>query len=86
MALLARWTKLLAALLNPAFRTFEGMKATLPSNLIEASFISAPGMYQPPILGRGLPLWLDVFALAVQIAALLWIGVFSLRRTPDKAS
>jgi len=41
-------------------------------------------MYQPPILGCGLPLWLDVFALAVRIAALLWIGVIALRGAQTK--
>jgi hypothetical protein len=60
------------------------MKATLPSNLIEASFISAPGTYQPPILGRGLPLLLDVSLLGLQIVALLWVGVTCLARTQSR--
>jgi hypothetical protein len=80
LARLQGWTKLPAYIFDPAFWTLEGLKSTLPSNLTEASFISAPGMYQPLILGRGLPLAMDVFAIAAQIAALLCLGTMSLRR------
>jgi hypothetical protein len=75
------WTKLPAYLFDPAFWTLEGLKSTLPSNLTEASFISAPGMYQPLILGRGFPLALDILALTIQIAAILLLGILALRRT-----
>jgi ABC-type multidrug transport system ATPase subunit len=84
LARLQGWIRVPAYLFNPAFWTFEGLKATLPSNLTEASFISAPGMYQPLILGRGLPLWLDAAALTIQIAALLFFGIALLRRTTSK--
>jgi ABC-type multidrug transport system ATPase subunit len=72
--------KATAYLFDPAFWALEGLKSTLPSNLTEASFISAPGMYQPLILGRGFPLAVDVLAIAAQIAALLCLGTLSLRR------
>jgi ABC transport system ATP-binding/permease protein len=84
LARLQGWIKLAAYLFDPAFWTLEGLKSTLPSNLIEASFISAPGMYQPLILGRGLPLWLDISLLGLQIVVLLWLGVMCLVRTQDR--
>ncbi len=80
LARLQGFIKLAACLLDPAFWALEGLKSTLPSNLTEASFISAPGTYQPLILGRAFPLAFDVFAIGVQIAALLCLGTLSLRR------
>ena len=71
LARLQRWTKLPAYLFDPAFWTLEGLKSTLPSNLTEASFISAPGMYQPLILGRGFPFPVDISALSIQIIGIL---------------
>ena len=70
LARLQGWTKLPAYLFDPAFWTLEGLKGTLPSNLTEASFISAPGMYQPLIPGRGFPLTLDVVVMGAQLGAL----------------
>ncbi len=84
LARLRGWTKLPAYFLDPAFWTLEGLKTTLPSNLTEASFISAPGMYQPLILGRGLPLWLDVSLLGLQIIVFVWLGVTCLVRTQER--
>lgn len=81
LARLQGWTKVPAYVFDPAFWTSEGLKSSLPSNLTEASFISAPGMYQPLILGRGFPLAFDILALTVQIAAILLVGIFALRRT-----
>jgi ABC transport system ATP-binding/permease protein len=80
LARLRGWTKLPAYVFDPAFWTLEGLKSTLPSNLTEASFISAPGMYQPLILGRGLPLPLDILALTIQIIGILLLGIVALRR------
>ncbi len=80
LARLQRWTKLPAYLFDPAFWTLEGLKSTLPSNLTEASFISAPGMYQPLILGRGFPFPVDISALSIQIIGILLLGVIALRR------
>lgn len=51
--------------------TLEGIKLTLPSNLTEIAFISVPGMYQPPILGRRLPLSLDLLVYGLQIIVLI---------------
>jgi ABC transport system ATP-binding/permease protein len=86
LARLQGWIKLPAYLLDPAFWALEGLKSSLPSNLSEASFISAPGMYQPLILGRGLPFSLDVFVMAGQIAALLSLGILSLHRISSSQS
>jgi len=80
LARLQGWTKLPAYLFDPAFWTLEGLKSTLPSNLTEASFISAPGMYQPLILGRGFPFPVDISALSIQIIGILLLGVIALRR------
>jgi ABC-type multidrug transport system ATPase subunit len=80
LARLQGWTKLPAYLFDPAFWTLEGLKSTLPSNLTEASFISAPGMYQPLILGRGFPFPVDILALSIQIIGILLLGVIALRR------
>jgi ABC-2 type transporter len=80
LARLQGWTKLPAYLFDPAFWTLEGLKSTLASNLTEASFISASGMYQPLILGRGLPLPLDILALTIQITGILLLGILALRR------
>ena len=72
--------KATAYLFDPAFWALEGLKSTLPSNLTEASFISAPGMYQPLILGRGFPFPVDILALSIQIIGILLLGVIALRR------
>ena len=85
LARLQGWTKLPAYVFDPAFWTLEGLKSTLPSNLTEASFISAPGMYQPLILGRGLPLPLDILALTIQITGILLLGILALRRARSQA-
>lgn len=82
LARLAGFTKLLAKLCIPAFWGLNGLKATLSSNLVEATFVSSPGEYQPPVLGRGDPLWLDAFALCLHAVALLWLSSFFLRKTP----
>jgi hypothetical protein len=37
-------------------------------------------MYQPLILGRGLPLPLDILALTIQITGILLLGILALRR------
>ena len=86
LARLQGWIKLPAYLFDPAFWALEGLKSTLPSNLTEASFISAPGMYQPLILGRGSPFSLDVFVMACQIAALLSLGILSLHQISSSRS
>jgi ABC-type multidrug transport system ATPase subunit len=86
LARLQGWPKLPAYVFDPAFWTLEGLKSTLPSNLTEASFISAPGMYQPLILGRGFPLPVDILALTIQIAGILLLGILALHRTQAGAT
>jgi ABC transport system ATP-binding/permease protein len=86
LARLQGWIRLPAYVFDPAFWALEGLKSTLPSNLTEASFISAPGMYQPLILGRGFPLSLDVVVMAGQIAGVIFLGILSLRRISSSQS
>lgn len=62
---------LAARLASPAYWSLDGLKAPLPSVLANATYPGAPGSYQPPILGPGGPLALDMLALAVQTAMLL---------------
>jgi len=80
LARLTGLTKLLAGLFVSAYWGLTGLKSTLSSNLVEASFISSPGEYQPLILGRGAPLWLDAIALCLQTGALLYLTIVLLRR------
>ncbi len=72
---------LLAARLgSPAYWATEGLKAPLGTALTTASYPAAPGSYQPPILGAGGPLALDLAALGFQAAVLLAAACLALRR------
>ena len=81
LARLTGISKLLAEVGASAYWALDGLKSTLPSALLEATYVSAPGEFQPPILGRGWPAWFDALALLVQTGALLWIGIGFLRRS-----
>lgn len=81
LARLTGLVRVLAGIFVPAFWGLNGLQATLPSNLLEATFVSSPGEYQPPILGRGASLWLDLMALSLQAIALLGLALFCLKRT-----
>lgn len=65
---------------SPAYWAFDGLKAPLAPMLRTATYPGAPGSYQPPILGSGGPLGLDLVALGVQAAVLLAAAVVVLRR------
>ncbi len=62
--------RLLAQLLNPAYWALDGLRTTLGTELLIATFPGAPGTFQPPILGLSGPIYLDFAVLAVQGAAL----------------
>lgn len=47
----------------PAYWALDGMRSTFSTCLTYATYPNAPGHFQPPILGRGGPLWLDLLAL-----------------------
>lgn len=64
---------------SPAYWTLDGLKSPLPSSFKNATYPGAPGTFQPPILGSGGPLALDVLALLLQGAVLLAVGYASLR-------
>jgi ABC-type multidrug transport system ATPase subunit len=71
LARLQGGTRLVGMALAPAYWTLDGLRATLASDLLNATYPGAPGHYQPPILGPGGPLPVDVLALACQSVALL---------------
>jgi ABC-type multidrug transport system ATPase subunit len=72
----ALWT---ARLLSPAYWSLDGLKAPLASSLRNATYPGAPGEFQPPILGSGGPVWLDLAALSVQAALMLTLAWLALR-------
>ncbi len=58
-------------LLAPAYWALDGLRSTFSSDLRNATYPGAPGSHQPPTLGAGGPLPLDLAALALQAAGLL---------------
>ena len=66
----------IAHCLANSFWGLHGLKGTLPSQLVDATYVSAPGDYQPPILGRGGPIWIDVLMLCLQSVAFVWLCKF----------
>ena len=54
---------------SPAYWAVDGLKAPLGPALGTATYPGAPGSFQPPILGPGGPLALDLLALLAQAAA-----------------
>lgn len=74
--------KAAAMLLASSYWGLEGLKSLLPTNLLYATFPSAVGHYQPPILGVPYPYALDAAMLLFQTAALLvaaWLFVRRIR-------
>jgi ABC-type multidrug transport system ATPase subunit len=53
----------------PAYWSLDGMRSTFSAGLTFATYPNAPGHFQPPILGVGGPLWLDLLALLLHGAA-----------------
>ena len=71
---------LLAARLgSPAYWAVDGLKAPLGAGLRTATYPGAPGTFQPPILGPGGPLAVDLLALLAQTAALLGAAYVAVR-------
>ena len=64
---------------SPAYWAVDGLKAPLGAELRTATYPGAPGAYQPPVLGPGGPLALDLLALAAQTAALLGLAYLAVR-------
>lgn len=52
-----------ARLIVPAYWSLDGLKTLFASDLSNATYPGAPGTFQPPILGPGGPLVLDLIAL-----------------------
>jgi|GEM_PF-290322 len=71
---------LVAELLAPAYWGISGLKTSLPSNLLEATFVSIPGEYQYAILGRGPSVWAVTIALILQSTLLLGTAFFMLAK------
>ncbi|HEV8067012.1 MAG TPA: ATP-binding cassette domain-containing protein [Planctomycetaceae bacterium] len=71
--------RLLAMLFSPAYWSLDGIRSTLSSQLWNATYPGPPGEGQPPILGLGGPLLLDLLALFLQAVALTGIAWFALR-------
>ena len=71
LARLTGWARCLAMACVPAYWALDGLRSQLPTDLANATYPGAPGHYQPPILGPGGPLALDLSALAGQAVVLL---------------
>ena len=80
LARLGGSVKWIAQLMASAYWGLNGLKDTLSTAMQDATFVSAEGEYQPPILGRGPHYLWDLLALLIQVVALLWLGAFVLRR------
>ncbi len=57
----------------------DGLKAPLGAGLRMATYPGAPGTFQPPILGPGGPLAVDLLALLAQTAVLLGAAYVAVR-------
>lgn len=80
---LARLTGLVrsASMLGvPAYWALDGLKAQFSSDLANATYPGAPGHYQPPILGPGGPVTVDVLILLLHASALLMATFYATRR------
>jgi ABC-type multidrug transport system ATPase subunit len=69
-----------AELLAPAYWGLSGLKTSLPSSLLEATFVSIPGEYQHAILGRGPSIFVVTIALILQSAFLIGTAFFMLAK------
>jgi hypothetical protein len=76
LARLAGPVKWAAMALAPAYWALEGLKTSLSTDLLSATYPGAPGYFQAPILGTGGPLLLDLIALAAHFIGLLAAGYF----------
>jgi hypothetical protein len=65
---------------SPAYWAMDGLKALLGGGLRTATYPGAPGYYQPPILGTGGPLAVDLLALIAQTALMFGLAYLALKR------
>jgi len=80
---LARMTglvKVAAMFFVSAYWSLGGLKATLPTRMVESTFASAPGEYQPPILGGEGSLIGSTLALLFHLAVLAGLSIALLQR------
>jgi hypothetical protein len=78
LARLDGFVRVAAMLLSPAYWSLHGLRSMFSTDLRNATYPGAPGHYQPPILGPGGPLPVDLLALTLQAAALLvftWLAL-----------
>ena len=68
----------IARLLVPAYWGMDGLRATFGSDLTRAGYPGAPGEFQPPILGSGGPLALDLGAALFQGIVLMLVAYAAL--------
>jgi hypothetical protein len=63
-------SRLAGMMSSAAYWALDGLRSTLATDLKHASYPGAPGHFQPPILGDGGPVFLDVGGLGIQLAVL----------------
>jgi ABC-type multidrug transport system ATPase subunit len=80
LARLAVYPAWIGRILSPAYWGIDGLKATLATDLAIAVYPGAPGHFQPPILGVGGPMLLDLAALVAQGALFLAAAAVLLSR------
>ncbi|MEM6393331.1 MAG: ATP-binding cassette domain-containing protein [Planctomycetota bacterium] len=80
MARLDGTVRLFSWVFVPAWWSLDGLRATLSPTLTMATYPNAPGHFQPPILGTGGPLALDLAVLTLHGLAYLAIAYLLLRR------
>lgn len=80
---LARLTGLVESVsmaIVPAYWALDGLKAQFSSELANATYPGAPGHFQPPILGHGGPVGVDILVLILQATAVLVFTYLAARR------
>ena len=64
----------------PAYWGLDGLRSTFSAGLTYATYPNAPGHFQPPILGTGGPLWLDVVALLILGGVICYVTLLGLNK------
>ncbi|HSP41304.1 MAG TPA: ABC transporter permease, partial [Luteolibacter sp.] len=62
-----------------AWWSLDGLRSSFDASLTHATYPSAPGHFQPPVLGAGGPLWLDLGVLIAHGAAWTTVCLLLLR-------
>lgn len=79
LARLLGFVRAVAMLFSPAYWSLDGIRTTLSFGVQYARYPGPPHESQPPILGPGDSLALDLLALFIQALALIGIAWFALR-------